>query len=167
MFQFRWYQKFIKIHNFGVDKLRQFSVFSILNENFPVFPEVSMIEPVDKRERRLQHLCRKKRNNGFTWMADQISVERKKKTNFFLYWGPRKSRGQSGKRKSDLKRYFTTDVFNDFYKVMSSILKFHRTKRPESEIQKRTSTVRRYDSYHIYMTFCPLNAILSVRWGFS
>ena len=115
-------------------------------ENFPVFPKVSMIEPVDKRERRLQHLCRKKRNNGFTWMADQISVKRKKKkTNFFLYWGPRKSRGQSGKRKSDLKRYFTTEVFNDFYKVMTSILKAISFK---SYLAKPYGTKNLYNSAH-------------------
>ena len=78
-----------------------------------------MIEPVDKRETVTASLQKKAEQRFHLNGRSDFRGEKEKKTNFFLYWGPRKSRGQSGKRKSDLKRYFTTEVFNDFYKVMS------------------------------------------------
>ena len=70
-----------------------------------------------------QHLLqKKKRNNGFTWMVDQISGEEegeegeeKKRTFFQCCIGPRKSPEAMRQKKSDLKRYFTIVVVVVWY----------------------------------------------------
>ena len=96
-----------------------FSALSFLAFFWELTVPYDWISCVTKGEKEMtvsQHLLqKKKRNNGFTWMVDQISGEeeegeRKKRTFFLCCIGPRKSPEAMRQKKSYLKRYFTIVV---------------------------------------------------------
>ena len=104
-----------------------FSALSFLAFFWELTVPYDWISCVTKGEKEMtvsQHLLqKKKRNNGFTWMVDQISGEEEegeKKTNFFpvLYWAQKKSRGNEAKE-IRLEKIFhyrcRRVVFNIFY----------------------------------------------------